>query len=137
MTSILAIDNKPAVASTLPSASTRPQNAPSPRTEQVATSTTKSKASEAPPPSQPTPSQVVSKLEQVQQAIEKVKQSIKPELANSLDFRIDEGSGKTVVKILDAETNTVIRQIPSEEMMAIAEAIEYMQGRGGLVKQAV
>lgn len=74
------------------------------------------------------------KLEDVQRAIERVKQSIKPPLNNTLEFQIDQGSGKTVVKIMDTATNTLIRQIPSEEAMAIADALDRMDGRGGLVK---
>lgn len=74
-------------------------------------------------------------LEEVQHAIERLKQSIKPALANSLEFQIDQSTGKTLIKITDKETNTVVRQIPSEEMLTIARALDRMQGRGGLVKQ--
>lgn len=73
-------------------------------------------------------------LEQVQQAIERVKQSIKPSLGNSLDFQVDQSTGKTVVRITDLTTNTLVRQIPSEEMLTIARALDAMQGRGGLLK---
>lgn len=79
-------------------------------------------------------SEAAIQLERVQRAIDQLKQSIKPTLANSLEFEIDQGSGKTVVKILDRETNAVVRQIPSEEMLAIARALEQMQGRGGLLQ---
>jgi flagellar protein FlaG len=74
-------------------------------------------------------------LEQVQSALARLKQSIKPALANSLEFQIDQSTGKTLVKILDTETNTVVRQIPSEELLIIARALDQMQGRGGLVQQ--
>ncbi len=74
-------------------------------------------------------------LEQVQRALERLKQSIKPTLANSLEFQIDQSTGKTLVKITDTETNTVVRQIPSEELLIIARALDQMQGRGGLVQQ--
>lgn len=40
-----------------------------------------------------------------------------------LSFNIDEGSGRTVVKVIDTETDQVIRQIPSEHVLAIAETI--------------
>lgn len=94
-----------------------------------------SASASAPPPVKP--QAAVHALEQVQQAIDRLKQTIKPDLANSLDFQIDQGSGRTVVRIMDAETNSLIRQIPSEEMVAIADAIDNMQGRSGLVKQQV
>lgn len=83
----------------------------------------------------PSQAQVSTELAQVQQAVDKLKQSLKPALANSLEFQIDDGTGKTVVKILDVETKAVVRQIPSEELLTIARALDQMQGRGGLVKQ--
>jgi len=74
-------------------------------------------------------------LDEVQHAINLLKQSMKPALANGLEFQIDQTTGKTVVMIRDKETNTVVRQIPSEEVLTIAHALDRMQGRGGLVKQ--
>ena len=72
-------------------------------------------------------------FEQVQRAIERLKQSIKPSLANSLEFEIDQSTGKTLVKILDRETRALVRQIPSEEILTIARALDRLRGRGGLV----
>lgn len=46
----------------------------------------------------------------------------------TLQFTIDEQSGKLVVQIKDTETNQVIRQIPSEEALRIAEQIEKLKG---------
>jgi flagellar protein FlaG len=37
-----------------------------------------------------------------------------------LNFSIDEDSGRTVVKVVDSTTDEVIRQIPSEEVLALA-----------------
>jgi flagellar protein FlaG len=53
--------------------------------------------------------------------------------ANSLQFSIDEDIGVTVVKVIDTESKKVIRQIPSEEVMDIAKALDKLQGL--LVKQ--
>lgn len=50
-------------------------------------------------------------------------------LANSLEFSVDEQSGRTVVRIVDVNTQQLIRQIPSEEMLAIAQALDKMQGK--------
>lgn len=60
-------------------------------------------------------------------AIEKV-QEFTNTLANELKFSIDDKSGHTVVKIVDTATDEVIRQIPSEEMLAIADALGQIQG---------
>jgi flagellar protein FlaG len=41
-----------------------------------------------------------------------------------LSFRVDESSGRTVITVLDATTREIVRQIPSEEVLALARAIE-------------
>ncbi len=61
-----------------------------------------------------------------------VNEFIKP-INNSLQFSIDDESGTTVVKVIDRETEEVIKQIPSEEMLALAKAIGQLKGL--LVKQ--
>ena len=66
-------------------------------------------------------------LEQVQQAANNVQQKVQAQTSN-LTFSVDQGSGKTVVKLMDNETGKVIRQIPSEEMIAMSEAMDKMQG---------
>lgn len=48
--------------------------------------------------------------------------------ASALSFSKDEDTGKTVVKVVDKATDAVIRQIPSEEAIAIAKSIDKMQG---------
>lgn len=71
-------------------------------------------------------------LEDVQQAMEEVRKAITP-VAQDLLFSIDEDTGKTIVKVVDASTDEVIRQIPSEEIISIAKALDKLQGL--LVKQ--
>lgn len=46
---------------------------------------------------------------------------------SSLEFSMDSGSKKVLVKLIDTSTGEVIRQIPSEEVLAIAQSIEQMQ----------
>ena len=45
-----------------------------------------------------------------------------------LDFSIDEGTGKTVVRVVEKQTGTVIRQMPTPEMLEIAKALDRLQG---------
>lgn len=66
-------------------------------------------------------------LEQVRQAMEDVRNAIAP-VAQDLLFSIDEDTGKTIVKVVDASTDEVIRQIPSEEIISIAKALDKLQG---------
>jgi len=42
----------------------------------------------------------------------------------NLEFNIDNDSGKTVVKVIDAETDELIRQIPNEEALIIARQLD-------------
>jgi flagellar protein FlaG len=48
--------------------------------------------------------------------------------ASNLKFTVDKDSGARVVQLVDKETQEVLRQIPSVEMLKIAKAIEKMQG---------
>lgn len=45
-----------------------------------------------------------------------------------LNFSVDEDSGRTVVKVIDVNTKEVIKQYPSEEMLAIAKALDSIKG---------
>lgn len=44
-----------------------------------------------------------------------------------LAFSIDEDSNRSVVKVTDSESGDVIRQIPSEEVLALSERIKELQ----------
>ena len=50
--------------------------------------------------------------------------AIRPEI----NFSIDETSGMRVVKIIDSQSRDVIRQIPSEEAIQLAQALDKLQG---------
>lgn len=49
-------------------------------------------------------------------------------MRRDLRFSVDEETGRTVVKVLDSRSGEVIRQIPPEEMLALAEDLERLQG---------
>jgi flagellar protein FlaG len=85
--------------------------------------------------SQPVPSQAAPDRAQVEEAVAKVKQKIQVASNNSLDFSIDDATGKMVVRITDKASGELIRQIPSQEMLDIARSIDRLQGI--LVKQKV
>ena len=46
----------------------------------------------------------------------------------AISFSVDKATGKTVITVTDADTKQVIRQIPSEEMMRVAERISQLLG---------
>ena len=55
-----------------------------------------------------------------------------------LNFSVDDQTGRTVVKVIDHETKEVIRQIPAEEVLAVARrAAEEMDDKGNLFKVEV
>ena len=49
-------------------------------------------------------------------------------VARDLQFTLDRETGKTIVRVIDSQTRQVIRQIPSEELLAIARALSRLQG---------
>lgn len=71
--------------------------------------------------------QANAKPEEVRNAVEKVKEFVSP-VTSDIQFSIDEDTDATVVKIIDRSTKEVIRQIPSQEMLEIAKALDRLQG---------
>lgn len=48
-------------------------------------------------------------------------------VAPELQFSVDQSSGRTIIKITDPATKEVIQQIPSEQMLQIAKALDQFQ----------
>jgi len=72
-------------------------------------------------------SAIVPDEKQVTDAVEKLSKfvsSIRPEIS----FSVDEESGTRVVKIIDRQSKEVVRQIPSEEAIQLAQALDKLQG---------
>jgi flagellar protein FlaG len=63
----------------------------------------------------------------LKQAIAAANQHLK-QVSNDLEFAVDTSSGRTVLRVVDATTKQVIRQFPSEEVLAITRAIDRFQG---------
>ncbi|PWK40646.1 flagellar protein FlaG [Pseudomonas sp. B21-040] len=59
------------------------------------------------------------KLKMAVQEIEKFVQSVK----RNLEFSIDEPSGQVVVKVIASESGEVVRQIPNEEVLKLANSL--------------
>lgn len=73
------------------------------------------------------PTGEVANRETVKQATEMINKAIQS-LSRNLMFTVDEESKENVVKVVDTETGEVIRQMPSEEALAIAMALDKFQG---------
>lgn len=49
----------------------------------------------------------------------------------SLSFMMDETSGRSIIKVIDRSTEQLIRQIPSEELLKVAQDIKRLQDEMG------
>ena len=50
------------------------------------------------------------------------------ELHRELRFSVDKDSGDTVIKVIDRETDEVVRQIPSEELIHLRKRLQDAAG---------
>lgn len=63
---------------------------------------------------------------QVREAVDNLQKFV-GQMTNDITFSIEEDVG-IIVKVIDRESQDVIRQIPSEEVVAIAKALDKLQG---------
>jgi len=73
-------------------------------------------------------------------AVQAAAQQLQAYLATSgrtLEFRLDDTTGMTVVTVKDTESGDVIRQIPSEEVLKIAESLKGGRSANVLLDQTV
>lgn len=81
----------------------------------------------APAKSQEQPSSSAPSKSEVQEAATKAEEFVQS-INSALQFSVDDSTGSTVVKVIDQLTKEVIRQIPSEEMLEIAKALDRISG---------
>lgn len=65
--------------------------------------------------------------EQTEEAVKRIKEFVQP-INDSIQFSLDNDTGFTVVKVIDLQTKEVLRQIPSEEAINIAKALDKLKG---------
>lgn len=80
-------------------------------------------------------SPLVQKVEINTQQIEAAVSKINKQLSSpaGLSFQVDPHSGNSIITVIDSADNSVIRQIPSELSLKIAQSIENQQSKGLLV----
>ncbi len=66
--------------------------------------------------SKPTPAQLQEAVSQINDFIQTVQRDVA--------FSVDEGSGHTVIKVIDSESGKLVRQIPNEEVLAMASHLK-------------
>ena len=65
-------------------------------------------------------------VEEIDYAVEVINETMSM-FNRSLSFQVDEVNGRTVIKIMDSETDELIKQIPSEDMLKIISHMQEMQ----------
>jgi flagellar protein FlaG len=90
------------------------------------------RTSAAPAASAAAPADTPQHAARVEQAVKTINASLHTQ-RQGVEFAIDSDSQRTVVKVVDQETQQVLRQMPTEEALDIAKAIDRMQGL--LIKQ--
>ena len=71
----------------------------------------------------------------LKKAVAALNDSVQPHFG-SIEFSIDEQSGKTLLKIVDTETNTLLMQIPSKQALALASAQDAGTRQGLFIKDS-
>ena len=61
------------------------------------------------------------------QAVEAINKFLKP-VASSIEFSVDQESGRTIVQVIDTDTQDVLRQFPSKDALALSHELDKLQG---------
>jgi flagellar protein FlaG len=68
--------------------------------------------------------------EQIETAVSQLNEFVQSN-TRQLNFSVDEGSNRQVVRVTDAESGKIIRQIPSEEILRLSERLQDFQTEVG------
>ena len=68
---------------------------------------------------------------ELREAVGQINQFVQS-VQRDLSFSMDETSGRSVIKVIDSESGEVVRQIPSEEVLAIATYIKDVSETSGV-----
>ncbi|GEN27956.1 hypothetical protein HVA01_16020 [Halovibrio variabilis] len=58
--------------------------------------------------------------------VQRINETMRP---RGLEFELSEGTSRVITRVIDRASGDVIRQIPAEEVIKIAERLEEMQGQ--------
>lgn len=65
--------------------------------------------------------------QKIEEAVTQINEYVQ-NLDRKLHFSVDEVSGKTIIRVIDSSTDELIRQIPSEKLLAVSQALEEFSG---------
>jgi flagellar protein FlaG len=80
-------------------------------------------AENAPEPARQAPAAPPVELHRIESVTRQIDSFLRS-MNKSLQFRLDESTGRMIVSICDSETGEVIRQVPGEEALRIAQDLE-------------
>lgn len=107
----------------------------SPRSPSFPQPTTAAEATQAQEPAAQPASAAEPSAEDVKRAAQQL-ETFMQSMNRYLEFRVDEDSGRTVVTVKDRTTGDTIRQIPSEEVLRLAQNLGG-KAHAGLIDQTV
>ena len=67
---------------------------------------------------------------QLREAVDQINNFVQV-VQRDLSFSVDEGSGKTIIRVVDSESGKLVRQIPSEEVLALATYLNGLNTENG------
>lgn len=68
------------------------------------------------------PESVAREAPELQAAVDTVRKFVSS-VQRELQFTVDEDSGRTIITVIDSESGKIVRQIPPEEVLQIAETV--------------
>lgn len=83
-------------------------------------------------PSQPLPEEKMAETD-VSSAVKKLSAYVQ-NMSRELNISVDEDSGRTVIRVIDPDSKEVIRQIPTEEILALAREDGDGKDQGRLLR---
>ena len=66
--------------------------------------------------------------DEVRKAANQVNEALKGTASSDLQFSVEGENKDVVVRVVDSQTKELIRQIPSEQMVAISKAMDNLSG---------
>ena len=79
-----------------------------------------------PQEAKPAPQSALQRTEQIEAVVEKLS-DFAQSLSRALTFSVDDITGQTVIVVTDDETDEVVRQIPSEELLELARKLQELE----------
>lgn len=78
-----------------------------------------------PPQAKPAEQSAIQRAEDIEAAVEKLTEFAQS-LQRALSFSVDDITGQTILVVTDSESDEVVRQVPSEELVQLARKLQEL-----------